>query len=71
MEANLHHLVFDFTSVRYVIRQGAFSENSLWYLSTVKVEKEFYFISDIEGKKCSGILSQILKPSPKDSDVEN
>jgi hypothetical protein len=71
VETNLHHLVFDFTSVTNLIRQGALSENSLWYTSTVKVEIQFYFISDVERKKCSRIVSKILQSSPKDSDVEN
>jgi hypothetical protein len=38
MEANFNHIVFDFTSVTNLIRQGAYSENSVWYISTVKVE---------------------------------
>ena len=71
METNLHYPVFDFTSVRNRIRQGAFSENSFWYTSTVKVEIHFYFISDIEIIKRSGIELKILQFSSKDSDVEN
>jgi len=62
---------FDFTSVRNHIRHGAFSENSFWYTSTVKVEINFYFISYIERFKCSGIKLKILQFSSKDSDVEN
>jgi hypothetical protein len=38
MEANFNHIVFDFASVTNVIRQGAYSENSVWYTCTVKVE---------------------------------
>jgi translation initiation factor IF-1 len=71
LETNLYCLVFDFTSVTNIIREGAFSEISLWNTSTVKVEIQFYFMSDIERMKCSGIVSKILKSSPKDSDIEN
>jgi hypothetical protein len=71
LETNLRHLVFDFTSVTDLIRQGAFAENSLWYTFTVQVEIQFYFMSDTERMKCSRIVSKILKSSPEDSDVEN
>ena len=53
MEANLHHPVFDFISVTNLIRHSAFSENSLWYTSTVK----FYLMSNIERMKGSEMLS--------------
>jgi hypothetical protein len=69
VETNLHHLAFYFTLVTNLIRQVAFSENSLWYTSTVKVEIQFYFISDVERMKCSRTVSKILQSSPKDSDV--
>jgi hypothetical protein len=71
METNLHHLVFDFISVTNLTRQGAFSEIFLWYTSTLQVERQFYFMSDMERMKCSGIVSKILKSSPKDTDIEN
>jgi len=48
MESNLHHPVFYFISVKNLIRHGAFSQNSLWYTSTVQVEIKFYIMSDIE-----------------------
>jgi hypothetical protein len=38
LETNVRHLVFDFTSVTDLMRQGAFAENSLWYTSTVQIE---------------------------------
>ena len=38
LETNVRHLVFDFTSITDLMRQGAFAENSLWYTSTVQIE---------------------------------
>jgi hypothetical protein len=60
---------FHFSCETYQTR--CFSENSFWYTSTEKVEIQFYFISDIERMKFSGIELKILQSSPKDSDVEN
>jgi hypothetical protein len=38
LETNVRHLVFDFTSVTDLMRQGVFAENSLCYTFTVQIE---------------------------------
>jgi len=54
MKVNLHHSAFDFTSVT---TQGSFSENSLLYTYTVKVE--------------SFTLCQIIKNEMSWNDIEH
>jgi len=71
MEANLHHPVVDFNSVTNLMRQGAYSENSLWYSTRVRVEKTVLSYVRCRKNEMFGIVSKILNSSPKDPDVEN
>ena len=71
MEANLHHPVDDFNSVTNLMRQSAYSENSVWYTSTVRVEKRVLYYVRRRKNEVFGIVSKMLNFSPKDRGVEN
>jgi hypothetical protein len=46
------------------MRQGVYSEISLWYISTVRVEKHF-FVSDVETMKCLELCGKYWIPYRK------
>jgi len=49
----------------------AYSENSLWYTSTARVEKTVLSYVRCRKNDMRGIVSKILNSSPKNPDVEN
>jgi hypothetical protein len=53
------------------MRQGDFSENSLWYTSTVRVEKTVLSYVRCRKNEMFGVVWKILNSSPKAPDVEN